>query len=109
MKKILELKCWPLWIRKDGSKITDPWEIVDDHKLHNCAKGRKEKVVWKFLIYGSKFNLKLSKTCKIHIDYRKEDESCKWGEFKEEVKIKTILKNSSLFKSKYNFKNKIWN
>ena len=104
----MEVKCQPLWIRKDGSKITDPWEIADDHKLHNCAKCRKEKVVWEFVIYGSRYNPKLSKTSKVCIDYhRKEDESCKRGEFKEELKIKTILKNSNLFKSKFDFKNKI--
>ena len=74
INKIFELKCWHLCIRKDGSQITDPWEIVDDHKLHNCAKCRKEKVVWEIVIYDSKYNPKLSKTCKICIDHhRKKD------------------------------------
>ena len=27
-----------LGIGEDGSKITDPWDIVDDHKHHTCDK-----------------------------------------------------------------------
>ena len=68
--------------RKDGNKIT--WEIADDHK-HNCLKCRKGKVIEEFVIYGSRYKSKLSKKCKICIDYhRKEDEKCKKGEFKDE-------------------------
>ena len=37
----LELRNQHLWIRKDGSKIPNPWEIIDKHKRHNCAKCRK--------------------------------------------------------------------
>ena len=44
-----------LWIRKDGSKITDPWEIVDDHKDHTCDKCRKEKSVKEFVVHSSKY------------------------------------------------------
>ena len=33
-KRALELEYQHLWIREDGSKITDPWEIVYDHKDH---------------------------------------------------------------------------
>ena len=43
--KKLEPKCRHHWIRKDGRKITDPWEVFDDYKLYNCAKCRKEKLV----------------------------------------------------------------
>ena len=42
-KRALELEYQHLWIREDGSKITDPWEIVDDHKDHTCDVYRKEK------------------------------------------------------------------
>ena len=73
-----------MWIREDGSKITGPWEIVDDHKRHTCDKCRKEKSVKEFGIYGSKYNPKLSKICKICNDYRrKEKERRKRGKFKE--------------------------
>lgn len=44
-EKTLEFKYHHLWIRKDGSKIAGLWQIVDDHKCHNCAKCKKEKVV----------------------------------------------------------------
>ena len=42
-KRALESRYQHLQIREDGSKITDPWEIVDDHKRHTCDKCRKEK------------------------------------------------------------------
>ena len=58
--------------KKDGSKITDPWKVVDDHKRHKCVKCRKEKAVEKFAICTSKYNPKLSKTCKSCNDYRKK-------------------------------------
>ena len=81
----LELAYQHLWIREDGSKITDPWEIVDDHEAHNCDKCRKEKSVREFVICGSKYNPKLSKVCKRRNDYRKcENERRKIGQFKEE-------------------------
>ena len=41
-----------LGIGEDGSKITDPWDIVDDHKHHTYDKCRKEKAVKEFVIYG---------------------------------------------------------
>ena len=63
--KALELAYQHLWIREDGSKITDPWEIVDDHKDHACGKCRKEKSVKEFVIYGSKYNPKLSRVCRV--------------------------------------------
>ena len=47
-----ELTYQNLLIRKDGSKTIDLWEIVDDHKRHNYAKGRKERVAREFIIYG---------------------------------------------------------
>ena len=68
-----------LWIREDGSKITDPWEVVDDHKRHTGDKCGKEKSVKEFVIYGSKYNPKLSKVCKICNDYHRFE-----SEFKEE-------------------------
>ena len=48
-----------------------------------------------------KFDVKLQK---LRLN---KDESCKIGEFKEELKMKMILKNSNMFKSKCDFKNKI--
>ena len=84
-KRALESTYQHLWIREDGSKITDPWEIVDDHKRHTYDECRKEKSMKEFAIYGSKYNPKLSKACKICNDYRrKENERRKRGEFKEE-------------------------
>ena len=41
-KKALESTYKHLWIREDGSKITDPWEIVDDLKHDTCYKSRKK-------------------------------------------------------------------
>ena len=32
-----------LWVRDDGSKTIDPWEVVDDYKLLKCEKCRIEK------------------------------------------------------------------
>ena len=84
-KKALELTYQHLLIRKDGSKIADPWEIVDDQNCHSCGKCKKAKVVRKFVIYGSIYNPKLSKTCKNCIDYnREQDAKRKRGEYKEE-------------------------
>ena len=84
-RRALESTYQHLWIWKDGSKITDPWEVVDDHKRHTCNKCRKVKSVKEFAIYGSKYNPKLSRVCKICNDYRrKENERCKRGGFKEE-------------------------
>ena len=57
-KKALELEYQHLWIREDGSKITDPWEIVDDHKDHTCDVCTKEQSMKEFVIYGSKYNPK---------------------------------------------------
>ena len=84
-KKALELEYQHLWIRKDCTKITDPWEIVDDHNDRTCDKCRKEKSVKEFAIYGSKYNPKLTKACKRSNDYcRFENERRKRSEFKEE-------------------------
>ena len=84
-KKALELAYQHLWIKKDGSKITDPWKIVHDHKHYACDKCRKEKLVKEFAIYGSKYNPKLSKVCKICNNYRrKANETRKRGKYKEE-------------------------
>ena len=55
-KKTLEFE-----YQEDGSKITDPWEIVYDHKDDTCDICRKEKSVKEFVIYGSKYNSKLPK------------------------------------------------
>ena len=84
-KKVLELQYQHLWIREDGSKITDPLEILDDHRDHTCHICRKEKSVKEFVIYGSKYNRKLSKACRVCNGYRRfENERHKGGEYKEE-------------------------
>ena len=49
-RRALESTYQHLWIREDGFKITDPWEVVDDHKDHACDKCRKEKLVKEFVI-----------------------------------------------------------
>ena len=84
-KKTLKLRYRNLQMRKDHSKITDPYEVVDDHNCLNCIECRKEKSVKEFVTYGSKCNPKLSKICKNCDDYlRKEHERQKRGEFKDE-------------------------
>ena len=84
-KKALELAYQHLWIREDVSKITDPWEIVDDHKDHTCDKCRKGKSVREFVIYGSKYNPKLSKECRVCNGYRRfENKRRRGAEYKEE-------------------------
>ena len=46
---------------------------------------RKEKSVKEFVIYGSKYNLKLTKVCKRCNGYRRfQNERRKEGEYKEE-------------------------
>ena len=50
---------------EDVSKITDPMKNVDDHKDHTCDVCRKEKSVKEFVIYGLKYNPKLSKACRV--------------------------------------------
>ena len=48
------------------------------------------------MIYNSKYNPKLSKTCKICIDYhRKEDERSRRNESKEKCKIKTVWRTTT--------------
>ena len=42
-KKALELTYQHLWIRKDGSKIIDSREVLEDYKCRKCIKSRKEK------------------------------------------------------------------
>lgn len=74
-----------MFTRKDGSKIADPWDIVDDHKHQNSVKCKKAGVVREFVIYGSKYNPNVSKICKTSIHYhRKEGKRSKLGEFKDE-------------------------
>ena len=62
-RKALESTYQHLWIREDGSKVTDHLGVVDDHKRHTCDKCRKEKSVKEFVAYGSKYNPKLYKVC----------------------------------------------
>ena len=70
-RRALELEYQHLWIREDGTKVTDPWEIVDDHKDHTCNACRKEKSVKEFVIYGSKYNPESSKACRVCNSYRR--------------------------------------
>ena len=70
-RRVLNLEYQHLWIREDGSKITNPWGILDDHKDHTCNVCRKEKSVREFVIYGSKYNPKLSKACRVCNGYRR--------------------------------------
>ena len=51
-----------IWTREDGSTITDPYEIVDDKKLHICSLCKLSCPVREFNITG-KYNPKLTKTC----------------------------------------------
>ena len=51
-----------IWTREDGSTITDPYEIVDDKKLHICSLSKLSCPVREFNITG-KYNPKLTKTC----------------------------------------------
>ena len=37
-RRALESTYQHLWIREDGGKITDPWEIVDNHMNRTCEK-----------------------------------------------------------------------
>ena len=84
-RKALESTYQHLWIWEDGSKIKDLLEVVDDHKRDTCHKCGKEKSVKWFVIYGSKYNPKLSTVCKICNNCcRLENERRKRGEFKEE-------------------------
>ena len=69
----MELTYQHLWIREDGSKITDPWEVVDDHKRHTCDKCGKENSVKEFVIYGSKYNRKYIKSVMIIVDLKIKD------------------------------------
>ena len=80
-----------MWIRKDGSKSTDLWDIVDDHNRHDCAKCRKEKVAREFMMYGSKYNPALGKTCKICIDYSRKEK--KLPDFSNRVVSDKLLGN----------------
>ena len=66
-----------LWITEDGSKITDLWEVADDHKRHTCDKCRKERSAKGFVIYGSKYNPKLLRYVKsvmIIVEKKMKDE-----------------------------------
>ena len=84
-RRALELTHQHLWTRQDDSKITDRWEIVENHKDHTCDKYRKEKSENEFVIYGSKYNRNISKLCGVCNGYRRfENERPKKGEFKEE-------------------------
>ena len=79
------LKYLHLWTRNDGSKISDPWEIVDDHQYHECNRCRDLCDVKAFALHGTKYNPRLSKACIECIEYSKEGvERRKRGEYKEE-------------------------
>ena len=75
---------------EDVSKITDPMKNVDDHKDHTCDVCRKEKSVKEFVIYGLKYNPKLSKACRVCNGYPRfqneklRNEKRKKGEYKKE-------------------------
>ena len=72
---------------EDVSKITDPMKNVDDHKDHTCDVCRKEKSVKEFVIYGSKYNPKLSKACRVCNGYRRfQNEICNERRKKDEYK-----------------------
>ena len=84
-RRALESTHQHLWTREDDSKITDRWEIVENHKDHTCDKYRKEKSENEFVIYGSKYNRNISKLCGVCNGYHRfENERPKKGEFKEE-------------------------
>ena len=62
--------------QENGSKNTDPWEIVADHEHHACDKCGKEKSAKEFVIHSSKYNPKLSRVCKMIIVKRKMKDAC---------------------------------
>ena len=75
--KALESTYQHVWIREDSSKITDLWEIADDHKDHTCYKCRKS--VKKFVTYGSKYSPRLSKACRVCNGYRRFENERRTG------------------------------
>ena len=84
-KNVLKLKYKHIWERKDGTMITDPWEIVDDHKIHTCKTCYLDKSVREFVICGSKYNPKLSINCKDCLDIKRDGVGRrKRGEYKQE-------------------------
>ena len=77
----------------DQGRLQQNYRAVgDDHKDHTCDKCRKKKSVKEFVIYGSKYNPKLSKVCRICNGYHRfENERRKRGEYKEEYTGMGIL------------------
>ena len=72
-KKALELTYQHLWIRKDGSKIIDSCEVLEDYKCRKCVKSRKKK--WENLWYIAQNATQNYLRRKICNDYRrKKDE-----------------------------------
>ena len=61
-----------LWIRSDSSKITDSWEVVDDGKIHKCSSCKKVKEVKEFNLSGDEYNSRLTKSCSICLEVKKE-------------------------------------
>ena len=68
--KIQRQKYKHLWIREDGSTITDPYEIVDDKRLHLCRICMDMKPVAEYKVVG-KYNPRLIKTCNVCLEAQK--------------------------------------
>ena len=72
-----------LWIRSDGTEITDPREVVNDGQKHKCRICKELKEVKEFSLSGGKYNPRLTKACtqclKIKtIKREKKEEECIW-------------------------------
>ena len=57
--------CAHLRTRCDGSKITDPWEVVDDGKPKKCTSCKKLKAVKDFNLSCGKYSPRLTKLCSV--------------------------------------------
>ena len=52
-----------LWVRSDGTEITDPWEVVEDGQKHKCRLCKEFKEVKEFNLSGGKHNPRITKAC----------------------------------------------
>ena len=73
-----------LWIREDKSKITDPYEIVDDNVPRRCNLCHAWKPPREFSIFGISLHPKLTRGCTSCLELnRKDAERRKTGDVKD--------------------------